>query len=214
MQQLGDDYKFPSPQSATNEGVVAVGGDLNPLRILEAYKNGIFPWFNDDDNLMWWSPDPRMILYPEKIKISKSFKSFLKKKEYRVSFNENFEDVIQSCSNIKRVNQKGTWITNGLKQSFIKLHLMGYAHSVEVWQDGVIIGGLYGLDLGNIFCGESMFSIKSNASKVGLYFLCQELKQNNYRFIDCQVPSQHLRSLGAEEISRDNFLKKLINQNF
>ena len=214
MQQLGDDYKFPSPQSATNEGVVAVGGDLNPLRILEAYKNGIFPWFNDDDNLMWWSPDPRMILYPEKIKISKSFKSFLKKKEYRVSFNENFEDVIESCSNIKRVNQKGTWITNGLKQSFIKLHQMGYAHSVEVWQNGVIIGGLYGLDLGNIFCGESMFSIKSNASKVGLYFLCQELKQNNYRFIDCQVPSQHLRSLGAVEISRDNFLKKLFNQNF
>ena len=214
MQQLGDDYKFPSPQSATNEGVVAVGGDLNPLRILEAYKNGIFPWFNDDENLMWWSPDPRMILFPEKIKISKSFKSFLKKKEYRVSFNENFEDVIESCSNIKRVNQKGTWITNGLKQSFIELHLMGYAHSVEVWQNGVIIGGLYGLDLGNIFCGESMFSTKSNASKVGLYFLCQELKQNNYRFIDCQVPSQHLRSLGAEEISRDNFLKKLVNQNF
>ena len=148
MQQLGDDYKFPSPQSATNEGVVAVGGDLNPLRILEAYKNGIFPWFNDDENLMWWSPDPRMILFPEKIKISKSFKSFLKKKEYRVSFNENFEDVIESCSNIKRVNQKGTWITNGLKQSFIELHLMGYAHSVEVWQNGVIIGGLYGLDLG------------------------------------------------------------------
>ena len=214
MQQLGDDYKFPTPQSATNEGVVAVGGYLNPLRILEAYKNGIFPWFNDDDNLMWWSPDPRMILYPEKIKISKSFKSFLKKKEYRVSFNENFEDVIESCSNIKRVNQKGTWITNGLKQSFIKLHQMGYAHSVEVWQNGVIIGGLYGLDLGNIFCGESMFSIKSNASKVGLYFLCQELKLNNYRFIDCQVPSQHLRTLGAVEISRDNFLKKLFNQNF
>jgi len=214
MQQLGNDYKFPSPQSATEEGIVAVGGDLNPLRILEAYKNGIFPWFNDDENLMWWSPDPRMILFPEKIKISKSFKSFLKKKEYRVSFNENFEDVIESCSNIKRVNQKGTWITNGLKQSFIELHLMGYAHSVEVWQNGVIVGGLYGLDLGNIFCGESMFSIKSNASKVGLYFLCQELKQNNYRFIDCQVPSQHLRSLGAEEISRDNFLKKLVNQNF
>ena len=214
MQQLGDDYKFPPPQSATKEGIVAVGGDLNPLRILEAYKNGIFPWFSDDENLMWWSPDPRMILFPEKIKISKSFKSFLKKNEYRVSFNESFEDVIESCSNIKRVNQKGTWITNGLKQSFIKLHEMGYAHSVEVWQNGVIIGGLYGLDLGNIFCGESMFSVKSNASKVGLYFLCQELKRNNYRFIDCQVPSQHLSSLGAVEISRDNFLKKLFNQNF
>tara|TARA_Y100000816_G_scaffold98823_1_gene68824 strand:+ start:2561 stop:3205 length:645 start_codon:yes stop_codon:yes gene_type:complete len=214
MQQLGHDYKFPSPTSATKEGVVAIGGDLNPLRILEAYKNGIFPWFNDDENLMWWSPDPRMILLPENFKVSKSFKSFLKKKEYHISYNQNFEEIIESCSNIKRVGQTGTWITNGLKQSFNELHEMGYAHSVEVWYQNIIVGGLYGLDLGNIFCGESMFSIKPNASKVALYFLCQELKQNNYDFIDCQVPSQHLSSLGAEEISRDNFLKKLINQNF
>ena len=211
MHELGNDYKFPSPKSATNEGIVAVGGDLNPLRILEAYKNGIFPWFNDDENLIWWSPDPRMVLFPEKIKLSKSFRSFLKKKEYRVSFNENFESVIESCSNIKRVGQNGTWITSGLKKSFIKLHEMGHAHSVEVWHQNVIIGGLYGLDLGNIFCGESMFSTKPNASKVALYFLCKELKSNYYKFIDCQVPSEHLRSLGAEEISRNSFLEKLVN---
>ncbi|MFL2608847.1 MAG: leucyl/phenylalanyl-tRNA--protein transferase [Cryomorphaceae bacterium] len=212
MYELGNDYKFPSPKLATSEGIVAVGGDLNPLRVLEAYKNGIFPWFNDDENLIWWSPDPRMVLFPEKIKLSKSFKSFLKKKEYRVSFNENFENVIESCSNIKRVGQKGTWITSGLKKSFNKLHEMGHAHSVEVWYQNVIIGGLYGLDLGNVFCGESMFSTKPNASKVALYFLCHELKSNNYKFIDCQVPSEHLRSLGAEEISRDSFLEKLVNQ--
>ncbi len=212
MYELGNDYKFPSPKLATSEGIVAVGGDLNPLRVLEAYKNGIFPWFNDDENLIWWSPDPRMVLFPEKIKLSKSFKSFLKKKEYRVSFNENFENVIESCSNIKRVGQKGTWITSGLKKSFNKLHEMGHAHSVEVWYQNVIIGGLYGLDLGNVFCGESMFSTKPNASKVALYFLCQELKSNNYKFIDCQVPSEHLMSLGAEEISRNSFLEKLVNQ--
>jgi len=212
MYELGNDYKFPSPKLATSEGIVAVGGDLNPLRVLEAYKNGIFPWFNDDENLIWWSPDPRMVLFPEKIKLSKSFKSFLKKKEYRVSFNENFENVIESCSNIKRVGQKGTWITSGLKRSFNKLHEMGHAHSVEVWYQNVIIGGLYGLDLGNVFCGESMFSTKPNASKVALYFLCQELKSNNYKLIDCQVPSEHLRSLGAEEISRNSFLEKLVNQ--
>ena len=211
MYELGNDYKFPSPKLATNEGIVAIGGDLNPLRILEAYKNGIFPWFNDDENLIWWSPDPRMVLFPEKIKLSKSFRSFLKKKEYRVSFNENFESVIESCSNIKRVGQKGTWITSGLKKSFIKLHEMGHAHSVEVWHQNVIIGGLYGLDLGNIFCGESMFSKKPNASKVALYYLCKELKSNYYKFIDCQVPSEHLRSLGAEEISRNSFLEKLVN---
>ena len=212
MYELGNDFKFPSPKLATSEGIVAVGGDLNPLRVLEAYKNGIFPWFNDDENLIWWSPDPRMVLFPEKIKLSKSFKSFLKKKEYRVSFNENFENVIESCSNIKRVGQKGTWITSGLKKSFNKLHEMGHAHSVEVWYQNVIIGGLYGLDLGNVFCGESMFSTKPNASKVALYFLCQELKSNNYKFIDCQVPSEHLRSLGAEEISRNSFLESLVNQ--
>ena len=209
MFQLGEDYIFPHPSNADKHGIVAYGGDLNPLRILEAYKLGIFPWFESDQNLMWWSPDPRMILYTDKFKVSKSFKAFLKKSNYKVTFNKDFELVINSCANIKRINQKGTWITEGLIKSFIDLHKMGKAISVEVWEDDDIVGGLYGLDLDDVFCGESMFSKSSNASKIALYYLTKELKKNNYRFIDCQVPSEHLKSLGGEVISRSNFLDLL-----
>ena len=206
MFKLGEDYIFPHPSNADKHGIVAYGGDLNPLRILEAYKSGIFPWFESDQNLMWWSPDPRMILYTDKFKVSKSFKAFLKKSNYKVTFNKDFELVINSCANIKRINQKGTWITEGLIKSFIDLHKMGKAISVEVWEDDDIVGGLYGLDLDDVFCGESMFSKSSNASKIALYYLTKELRKNNYRFIDCQVPSEHLKSLGGEIISRSNFL--------
>ena len=206
MFKLGEDYIFPHPSNADKHGMVAYGGDLNPLRILEAYKSGIFPWFESDQKLMWWSPDPRMILYVDKFKVSKSFKAFLKKSNYKVTFNKDFELVINSCANIKRINQKGTWITEGLIKSFIDLHEMGKAISVEVWEDDNIVGGLYGLDLDDVFCGESMFSKSSNASKIALYYLTKELRKNNYRFIDCQVPSEHLKSLGGEIISRSNFL--------
>lgn len=209
MFHLGKDYIFPNPRNADEHGIVAYGGDLNPSRILEAYKLGIFPWFESDQNLMWWSPDPRMILYTDKFKVSKSFKAFLKKINYKVTFNKDFKFVINSCANIKRINQKGTWITEGLIKSFIDLHKMGKAMSVEVWVDDEIVGGLYGLDLDDIFCGESMFSKSSNASKIALYYLTNELKKNNYRFIDCQVPSEHLKSLGGEVISRSNFLDLL-----
>lgn len=209
MFQLGEDYIFPHPSNADKHGIVAYGGDLNPLRILEAYKSGIFPWFESDQKLMWWSPDPRMILYTDKFKVSKSFKAFLKKSNYKVTFNKDFELVINSCANIKRINQKGTWITEGLIKSFIDLHKMGKAISVEVWEDDDIVGGLYGLDLDDVFCGESMFSKSSNASKIALYYLTKELRKNNYRFIDCQVPSEHLKSLGGEIISRSNFLDLL-----
>ena len=209
MFQLGKDYFFPNPNNADENGIVAFGGDLNPLRIIEAYKKGIFPWFESDKNLIWWSPDPRMILYCDKFNISKSFKVFLKKCAFRITFNKEFEEVINLCANIKRINQKGTWITKGLINSFIELHRMGKAISVEVWQDDEIVGGLYGLDLGDVFCGESMFSKSSNASKVALYYLNQELKKNNYRFIDCQVPSEHLKSLGGEIIKRENFINLL-----
>jgi leucyl/phenylalanyl-tRNA--protein transferase len=209
MFHLGKDYIFPNPRNADEHGIVAYGGDLNPFRILEAYKLGIFPWFESDQNLMWWSPDPRMILHTDKFKVSKSFKAFLKKINYKVTFNKDFEFVINSCANIKRINQKGTWITEGLIKSFIDLHKMGKAMSVEVWVDDEIVGGLYGLDLDDIFCGESMFSKSSNASKIALYYLTNELKKNNYRFIDCQVPSEHLKSLGGEVISRSNFLDLL-----
>ena len=210
MVRLGDDHIFPSPRSANEHGVVAYGGDLNPNRITQAYKQGIFPWFESDDNLLWWSPNPRMILYPEKIKISKSLKSVIKKNIFKVTFNKDFEEVIESCSNIKRLGQKGTWITSGLKESFLQLHEKGLAMSVEVWKDSKIVGGLYGLDLGNVFCGESMFSKSSNASKVALVNLSSELKKNNYKFIDCQIPTEHLKSMGGEEVSRDDFLKLLI----
>ena len=209
MFQLGEDYIFPHPSNADKHGIVAYGGDLNPLRILEAYKSGIFPWFESDQNLMWWSPDPRMILYTDKFKVSKSFKAFLKKSNYKVTFNKDFELVINSCANIKRINQKGTWITEGLIKSFIDLHKMGKALSVEIWEDDDLVGGLYGLDLDDVFCGESMFSKSSNASKIALYYLTKELRKNNYRFIDCQVPSEHLKSLGGEIISRSNFLDLL-----
>lgn len=209
MFKLGEDYIFPHPSNADKNGLVAYGGDLNPLRILEAYKSGIFPWFESDQNLMWWSPDPRMIMYTDKFKVSKSFKAFLKKSNYKVTFNKDFELVINSCANIKRINQKGTWITEGLIKSFIDLHEMGKAISVEVWEDDDIVGGLYGLDLDDVFCGESMFSKSSNASKIALYYLTKELRKNNYRFIDCQVPSEHLKSLGGEIISRSNFLDLL-----
>ena len=209
MFQLGEDYIFPHPSNADKHGIVAYGGDLNPLRILEAYKLGIFPWFESDQNLMWWSPDPRMILYTDKFKVSKSFKAFFKKSNYKITFNKDFELVINSCANIKRINQKGTWITEGLIKSFIDLHKMGKAISVEVWEDDDIVGGLYGLDLDDVFCGESMFSKSSNASKIALYYLTKELRKNNYRFIDCQVPSEHLKSLGGEIISRSNFLDLL-----
>mgnify|MGYP003324419289 FL=1 len=210
MVRLGDDHIFPSPRSANEHGVVAYGGDLNPNRITQAYKQGIFPWFESDDNLFWWSPNPRMILYPEKIKISKSLKSVIKKNTFKVTFNRDFEEVIESCSNIKRLGQKGTWITSGLKESFLQLHEKGLAMSVEVWKDSKIVGGLYGLDLGNVFCGESMFSKSSNASKVALVYLSSELRKNNYKFIDCQIPTEHLKSMGGEEVSRDDFLKLLI----
>ena len=210
MVRLGDDHIFPSPRSANEHGVVAYGGDLNPNRITQAYKQGIFPWFESDDNLLWWSPNPRMILYPEKIKISKSLKLVIKKNTFKVTFNKDFEEVIESCSNIKRLGQKGTWITSGLKESFLQLHEKGLAMSVEVWKDSKIVGGLYGLDLGNVFCGESMFSKSSNASKVALVYLSSELKKNNYKFIDCQIPTEHLKSMGGEEVSRDDFLKLLI----
>tara|TARA_B100001063_G_scaffold60716_1_gene54831 strand:- start:7539 stop:8174 length:636 start_codon:yes stop_codon:yes gene_type:complete len=209
MFQLGEDYFFPNPNKADKNGIVAYGGDLKPLRILEAYKQGIFPWFESDKNLIWWSPNPRMILYCDKFNVSKSFKFFLKKCDFTITFNKEFEQVINFCANIKRINQKGTWITKGLINSFIDLHKMGRAISVEVWKDDEMVGGLYGLDLDNVFCGESMFSKSSNASKVALYYLTKELKKNKYRFIDCQVPSEHLKSLGAETITREKFLNLL-----
>ena len=209
MHLLGSEHIFPSADSASKEGIVAIGGDLDPNRILKAYKNGIFPWFENDDHLVWWSPDPRMVLFPEKLKISKSTKKLLKESFFKVTFNQSFDEVVDSCAKVKRFGQNGTWITNGLKKAYNKLHNMVHAYSVEVWKDYELVGGLYGIDLGDVFCGESMFTKANNASKIGFVHLVKELTKNKYKLIDCQVPSAHLKSLGAEEISRKEFLKYL-----
>jgi leucyl/phenylalanyl-tRNA--protein transferase len=210
MHLLGSEHTFPSAETASQEGIVAIGGDLDPNRILKAYKKGIFPWFENDNNLVWWSPDPRMVLFPKKIKISKSTKKIINQDYFKITYNQSFNEVVECCSKVKRFGQNGTWITDGLKKAYNQLHVMGYAYSVEVWKDYELVGGLYGIDLGDIFCGESMFTKANNASKVGFIHLVKELTKNNYKLIDCQVPSAHLKSLGAEEISRKEFLSFLV----
>jgi leucyl/phenylalanyl-tRNA--protein transferase len=206
MYRLTDALLFPSPMQASAEGIVAVGGDLQPERVMLAYRKGIFPWFESDDFLLWWSPDPRMVLFPDRLKISKSMRTVLRKKQFEVTFNKAFDQVVEACAKVKRFGQNGTWITPGLMEVYSTLHTQGHAHSVEVWEEGSLVGGLYGIDLGTVFCGESMFSKSSNASKVALIFLVKELKKNKYELIDCQVPTQHLASMGAEPISRTEFL--------
>ena len=209
MYRLTDALLFPSPEQASDEGIVAVGGDLKPERVMLAYRKGIFPWFESDDFLLWWSPDPRMVLFPDQVKISKSMRTVLRKKQFEVTFNKAFDDVVEACAKVKRFGQNGTWITPGLMEAYSTLHTQGHAHSVEVWAEGVLVGGLYGVDLGTVFCGESMFSKANNASKVALISLAKELKKNKYKLIDCQVPTQHLASMGAESISRSEFLTYL-----
>ena len=206
MYRLTDALLFPSPEQASAEGIVAIGGDLQPERVMLAYRKGIFPWFESDDFLIWWSPDPRMVLFPDQLKISKSMRTVLRKKRFEVTFNKAFDQVVEACAKVKRFGQNGTWITPGLMEVYSTLHTQGHAHSVEVWEEGSLVGGLYGIDLGTVFCGESMFSKSSNASKVALIFLVKELKKNKYELIDCQVPTQHLASMGAEPISRTKFL--------
>ena len=209
MYRLTDALLFPSPEQASDEGIVAVGGDLKPERVMLAYRKGIFPWFESDDFLLWWSPDPRMVLFPDQVKISKSMRTVLRKKQFEVTFNKAFDDVVEACAKVKRFGQNGTWITPGLMEAYSTLHTQGHAHSVEVWAEGVLVGGLYGVDLGTVFCGESMFSKANNASKVALISLAKELKKNKYKLIDCQVPTQHLASMGAESIPRSEFLTYL-----
>ena len=209
MYKLSSEHIFPSPLSANREGIVAVGGDLDPQRILLAYKMGIFPWFESDDHLLWWSPDPRMVLFPNKLKISKSTKKVLNNNSFEITFNKSFIEVVKACAKVKRFGQNGTWITEGLMKAYKKLHEEGYAYSVEVWENFELVGGLYGIDLGHIFCGESMFTKTNNASKIAFIHLVRELSKNGYKLIDCQVPSAHLKSLGAEIISRQDFVKHL-----
>ena len=207
MYYLTDKLWFPNVNEATNDGLLAIGGDLSVKRLLLAYKSGIFPWFDNEEPILWWSPDPRFVLFPEKLKVSKSMKQVLRNKDYTVTLNKDFRTVIAECSKVKRQGQAGTWITKNMIEAYVKLHELGYAKSVEVWKEDKLVAGLYGIDLGNgVFCGESMFTKESNASKVGFITFIQN---TNYKLIDCQVYTSHLESLGAEEIPRNLFLRFL-----
>ncbi|MDB4273765.1 leucyl/phenylalanyl-tRNA--protein transferase [Algibacter sp.] len=207
MQYLNEDIWFPDVNKTSPEGLLAVGGDLCVERLLLAYKTGIFPWFDTEEPLLWWAPDPRFVLFPEKLKVSKSMKQIMRNNEFIITVNKDFEQVITECSKAKRIGQSGTWITDSMVNAYIKLYKLGYAKSVEVWQDKKLVAGLYGIDLNNgVFCGESMFTKVSNASKVGFISFIQN---TNYKLIDCQLHTNHLESLGAEEVSREVFLKFL-----
>jgi leucyl/phenylalanyl-tRNA--protein transferase len=208
MANLPKTYRFPPLEAASPEGLLAVGGDLNPDRLLSAYRQGIFPWFSDDQPILWWSPDPRAILYPSKLHISKSLRTSLRTRGFEVSADCAFDLVIAACA-ASRNPGEGTWITSGMQEAYCALHRMGYAHSVETWHNGELVGGLYGLAIGKAFFGESMFSRVADASKTALVGLAASLAAGGYRFIDCQVVSEHLTSLGAEATPRDRFASEL-----
>jgi len=209
MYFLTKELYFPPVDEASYEGVLAIGGDLSIERLLLAYQNGIFPWFNDDEPILWWSPSERMVVVPQMYKVSKSIRNLLNQNKFKVTFNQNFSEVIRNCQQIERKGQDDTWISEDIIASYTKLHEMGIAKSVEVWQNGELVGGLYGVDLGHVFCGESMFSKVSNASKIAFVTLIKYLKENNYLLLDCQVHNDHLEKLGAFEISRDTFMRVL-----
>ncbi|RYA24765.1 leucyl/phenylalanyl-tRNA--protein transferase [Malaciobacter halophilus] len=207
---LTDDiYTFPNPRLACNEGILAYGGDLSAKRLISAYANGIFPWYNEDEPILWWSPNPRLVMELDEFKVSKSLAKTIKKEKFEVKFDENFTQVMIECKNIFRPTQDGTWLQDELIQAYTHLHEIGYAHSFESYYEGELVGGGYGLVIGDMFCGESMFAKKSDASKVALYHLVQRLKQKGFSLLDCQTPTEHLQSLGAKCISRDEFLDKL-----
>ncbi|MBP6758644.1 MAG: leucyl/phenylalanyl-tRNA--protein transferase [Flavobacterium sp.] len=209
MYILPKELFFPPVSNANLDGILAIGGDLSPERLLLAYKSGIFPWFEDDEPIIWWSPNPRMVLFLDELVVSKSMRNILNRNLFKVTFNWNFRDVISNCQQVKRNGQNGTWITNDMIEAYCKLNELGIAKSVEVWQNDELVGGLYGIDLGHIFCGESMFSKVSNASKVAFIALANQLKKDNYKVLDCQVYNEHLESLGCREIDRTEFMEML-----
>lgn len=204
--RLDDRLLFPDPSFAEEDGLLAVGGDLSTERLLLAYQNGIFPWYSDDDPILWYSPHERFVLYPPELKVSKSMRQVLRSNKFTVTTDTCFRDVVAACSSAKRDGQDGTWITDDMMTAYAKLHHEGYAHSVEVWLDDKLVGGLYGVHAGDVFCGESMFSFVSNASKTALIWLCNASK---YKLIDCQVYTEHLESMGARMIPREDYIAVL-----
>ncbi len=200
---------FPHPSLADEDGLLAVGGDLRTERLLLAYENAIFPWYSEDTPILWYAPHDRFVLYPQRLKITKSMQQVLRSRKFRVSCDTAFDRVIQYCASVSRKDQDGTWIVDDMQQAYSKLHREGFAHSIEVWQGEELVGGLYGVQVGKVFCGESMFSLVSNASKVALIFLAQRF---GLELIDCQIPSEHLERMGAETISQKEYLHILEQQ--
>jgi leucyl/phenylalanyl-tRNA--protein transferase len=200
---LDDEIIFPDTALAEPDGLLAIGGDLSVARLTLAYQNGIFPWFSEGDPILWFSPHERCVIFPDQIKISKSMRKVLNTGMFEVTVNKAFEEVIANCATTPRIGQDGTWITNDMQRAYINMHQKGLAQSIEVWQNNALVGGLYGIKMGKVFCGESMFSQVSNASKVALIYLA---KQMDFKLIDCQMPNEHLMSLGAVMISREEYL--------
>jgi len=207
---LSDRLSFPPPHLAIKEGLLAVGGDLSVERLILAYRSGIFPWYSEGEPILWWSPDPRLVLYPDELRISRSLRKVIKRKLFHITFDQDFEAVITGCAEAKRSYGEGTWITEEMKSAYIKLHRRGYAHSVEAWQDGNLVGGLYGIAMGRAFFGESMFSRVSNASKVAFVSLVETLQKKRFSLVDCQVRTDHLMRFGAREVPRKVFLEQLM----
>ena len=203
---LSDAMEFPPLEEAMEDGLLAIGGDLSRERLLLAYRSGIFPWFNEDELPMWWSPDPRFVLFSEELKVSKSMKQILKSGRFTFRVNTDFEAVIRNCKNVNRDGQNGTWITDTIVDAYTDLHNLGYAHSAETWIDGELVGGLYGIKMGKLFFGESMFSLQPNASKFAFINYVRQLQQEGVMLIDCQVYTEHLESLGARMIPRKEFI--------
>jgi len=200
---LDSEYIFPDPYKATDKGLLAWGGDLSEKRLISAYKSGIFPWYSPNDPLLWWSPNPRLLLFPSDFRVTKSLKK--SRKKFEIRYNTNFEEVISTCKELR----SDTWISDEMIEAYTSLHVKGYAKSIECYEDDRLVGGLYGLKIGSVFCGESMFSKTSDASKVALWELCEIMQKNGGDFIDCQMPTDHLMSLGAKVIDRENFLNLL-----
>jgi len=211
--ELTEEIVFPHPNYAEDDGLLAIGGDLSAERLLLAYSNAIFPWFTNDKQILWWSPNPRMVLFTEKFKPAKSLLQTIRKQKFEIRFDTNFEAVIKNCASVKRPDELGTWITKKMKNAYIQLHKLGFAHSVETYQNNQLVGGLYGVSIGAAFFGESMFHKVTDASKVAFYSLVKCCKQLNIKIIDAQQTTTHLKSLGAEEISREEFLQILETTN-
>ncbi len=207
--RLNEELVFPDPSYAEEEGILAIGGDLSVDRLITAYANGIFPWPRKGAPLLWWSPDPRMVMYPDQLKVSHSLRQLIKSNKYTYTYDKDFASVIRHCATIPRMSQDGTWITKDMLKAYLKLHREGFAHSVETWCDGELVGGLYGVSLGKVFFGESMFFTMRDASKYAFYQLVQVLKLWNFELIDAQQDTAHMRSLGAINMPREEFMEKL-----